>query len=579
MKKAISLLIAFILLMTCTATAQDNTVGFTDVPSGNFYEGYINKLKELNITNGIKPGVFGYNKDITRAEFLTFLVRLQGLQPDESVNTAMFSDVLTKEWHYAYINRGLKNGIVLKSDYLLGKFEPNKPINREEMAVMIVRALQYDSLASAVNYQPTQFTDVKKNIGYIELAKDLGILNGRNAYTFDPSARAARQEAAAMLIRMYDIMNNKLDTINGFYAIKSFEQVGKINAFDSIGYGWSRLTYNQTSSQVEMTTDKTTGGQPFYVPDDFQLATDEADNNSVAKYITVFASNQDIVVVNGKETGLVSLLLSNDKAKQKAISDIVNLSLNLSNASSSTQFDGVIIDFEGLKSFGTDKQNFVTFLTELKSQLTLNNKKLLVAINPAREAGQAYFDGYDFAGIGKAADYVILMAHDYDPKYISSQDMQSFKGETPLAPIKDVYYAIKYAINGGQGVPKEKLILQINFSVAQWQFENGSALNNKPYNPEYYKIVNRMADVNTEAQSFNYSKLYEAPYFIYESEGIKNIIWYEDERSIEAKAKLAKMLGLQGISFWRLGLIPDYPDAEYEKYKLDIWSIIDKYNN
>ncbi|MGB7604941.1 MAG: glycosyl hydrolase family 18 protein [Lutisporaceae bacterium] len=579
MKKAISLLIVFILLMTCLVTAQNNTIGFTDVPSGNFYEGYINKLKELNITNGIKPGVFGYNKDITRAEFLTFLVRLQNLQPDKSVNTAMFSDVLVTDWHYSYINIGLKNGFIIKGDYSFGKFEPNKPINREEMAVMIVRALQYDSLAISVNYQSTQFKDVVKNIGYIELAKDLGILNGRKADSFDPSARAMRQEAAAMLIRMYDIMNNKLNTVNGFYAIKSFEQVSKIKAFDSIGYGWSRLTYNPTSGQVEMTTENTTGGQPFYVPDDFQLATVEADNNSVAKYITVFASNQDLVTVNDKATGLVSLLLSNDAAKQKLIGDIVNLSINLSNTSVSTQFDGVIIDFEGLKNFGMDKQSFVTFLTELKSQLTLNNKKLLVAINPAREAGQAYFDGYDFAGIGKAADYVILMAHDYDPKYISSQDMQSFKGETPLAPIKDIYYAIKYAINGGQGVPKEKLILQINFSVAQWQFKNGVALNNTPYNPEYYKIVNRMADTNTEVKTFNYSEVYQAPYFIYEAEGIKNIIWYEDERSIEAKARLAKMLGLQGISFWRLGLIPDYPNAEYEKYNMDIWSIIDKYNN
>lgn len=578
MKKIISLLAAFILLMTCFVTAQNNTAGFTDVPTGNFYEGYINKLKELNITNGIKPGVFGYNRDITRAEFLTFLVRLQSLQPDKSVNTAMFSDVSATDWYYSYINIGLKKGFIVKGDYTLGKFEPNKPISREEMAVMIVRALQYDSLAISVNYQSTQFKDVVKSIGYVELAKDLGILNGRKADTFDPGARAMRQEAAAMLIRMYDIMNNKLNTVNGFYAIKSFEQASKIKSFDSIGYGWSRLTYNSTSGQVEMTTENTTGGQPFYVPEDFQLATVEADNNSVLKYITVFASNQDTVTVNDKSTGLVSLLLSNDAAKQKLIGDIVKLSLNLSNTSGSTQFDGVIIDFEGLKNLGTDKQSFVTFLTELKSQLALNNKKLLVALNPAREAGQTYFDGYDFAGIGKAADYVILMAHDYDPKYISSQEMQSFKGETPLAPIKDVYYAIKYAINGGKGVPKEKLILQINFSVAQWQFKNGLVLNNTPYNPEYYKIVNRMADTNTEIKSFNYSEVYQAPYFIYETDGVKNIIWYEDERSIEAKIRLAKLLGLQGVSFWRLGLIPDYPNAEYEKFNLDIWSIIDKYN-
>lgn len=579
MKRILSLLVAFTLLMSCFVAAEGTSAGFSDVPKGNFFETYINKLKELNITNGIMPGVFGYNKTITRAEFLTFLIRVQGLQPDSTANGLMFSDVKAKDWFYPYVNAGLKNAYIIKSEYALGKFEANKPITREEMAVMIVRAMQYDSLASAVNNQPTQFKDVKKNIGYIELAKDLGIINGRSKDSFAPAANAYRQEAAAMLIRMYDAMNNKLNTINGFYAVKSFDQLAKTKEFTSIGYGWSRLTYNPTTAQVEMTTAKTTGGQPFYVPDEFQTTTLEAENNAVAKYITVFASNQDTVNVGGKQTGLVSLLLGNDSAKQKLIQDIVGLSSNLSNGTVSTQFDGVIIDFEGLKNAGTDKQSFVSFLNDLKTQLALNNKKLLVAVNPPMEAGKPYFDGYDFAGIGKAADYVILMAHDYEPKSISNAEMAAFKGETPLAPIKDVYLAIKYAINGGQGVPKEKLILQMNISAAQWQFKSGKVLNNAPYNPEYYKIYNRMADPATTIKSFNYSQTYQAPYLKYTADGVDNIIWYEDERSIDAKARMAKLLGLQGISFWRLGLIPDYPGAENDQYNLDIWSVIQKYKN
>lgn len=576
MKKLVSLFIVFLLLTGSFVSAEGNTMGFTDVPQGNFYESYINKLQELNITNGIRPGVFGYNKDITRAEFLTFLVRLQGIQPDKTENTVMFSDVKLTDWYYPYINVGLKNGFIIRNEYALDKFEPNKAVTREEMAVMIVRALKYDSLAAAVNNQPTQFTDVTKNVGYIELAKDLGILNGRKPDTFAPDAKAYRQEAAAMLIRMYDIMNRKLETVNGFYAIKSFEQAGKIKSFDSIGYGWSRLTFNEATSQVEITTQKTAGGQPFYIPEDFQQVTAEAENNGVVKYITVFASNQDKVMTADGETGLVSLLLSNEAAQQKLVSDIVSLSMNLTSAGASTQFDGVIIDFEGLKNVGVNKQSFVTFLDKLKEQLALNNKKLLVAINPPREAGAAYFDGYDFAGIGKAADYVILMAHDYEPKYLSSPEMHSFKGETPLAPIEEVYLAIKYTINGGQGVPKEKLLLQINFSAAQWQFKDGVPLNNAPYNPEYYKIVNRMADPNTTSKVFNYSEMYQAPYFTYEADGIKNIIWYEDERSVGAKMRLARLLGLEGVSFWRLGLIPDYAGPQNEQFNLDLWSIIEK---
>lgn len=578
MKKVISILLVLILVLSFTAAAPGNEFGFTDVPKGHFFEEYINKLKELNITNGIGNGAFGFNKEITRAEFLTFLIRLQGLELDKTQNTEMFKDVQVADWFYTYINIGLKNKTIIKSDYNDNGFQPNKPITRVEMAVMIVRAMEYDYLAAAVNNQPSQFKDVKQRVGYIELAKDLGIINGRSKEIFDPAAKATKQEAAAMLIRMYNNNNNKLDTMNGFYAIKSIDQVDKINSFDSVGYGWSRLDYNESAQQIELTTLHKNGGHPFYVPEDFQLVVNDANNNGTAKYLMVFGSNEDNLTINGKEEKLVSLLLNNDAAVDKLVSDLSALTNSLSVGNNATQFDGVIIDFEGLRDNGMDKQSFVKFLTKLNAQLDTNGKKLLVAINPARETGQQYYNGYDFTAIGQLADFVILMAHDYDTKHLKSEEIAQFKGETPLAPINNIYYAIKYALNGGAGVPKDKLILQISFSASQWQFKDNTVLNTEPYNPDYIKIINRMKDTNTTVKAFNYSEIYEAPYLTYEAEGIKNIIWYEDERSVAAKAKLAKMFGIKGLSFWRLGTIPDFSGLENDAYNLDIMNYIQSFN-
>ena len=578
MKKVISILLVLILVLSFTAAAPGNEFGFTDVPKGHFFEEYINKLKELNITNGIGNGAFGFNKEITRAEFLTFLIRLQGHELDKTQNTEMFKDVQVADWFYTYINIGLKNKTIIKSDYNDNGFQPNKPITRVEMAVMIVRAMEYDYLAAAVNNQPSQFKDVKQRVGYIELAKDLGIINGRSKEIFDPAAKATKQEAAAMLIRMYNNNNNKLDTMNGFYAIKSIDQADKINSFDSVGYGWSRLDYNESAQQIELTTLHKNGGHPFYVPEDFQLVVNDANNNGTAKYLMVFGSNEDNLTINGKEEKLVSLLLNNDAAVDKLVSDLSALTNSLSVGNNATQFDGVIIDFEGLRDNGMDKQSFVKFLTKLNAQLDTNGKKLLVAINPARETGQQYYNGYDFTAIGQLADYVILMAHDYDTKHLKSEEIAQFKGETPLAPINNIYYAIKYALNGGAGVPKDKLILQISFSASQWQFKDNTVLNTEPYNPDYIKIINRMKDTNTTVKAFNYSEIYEAPYLTYEAEGIKNIIWYEDERSVAAKTKLAKMFGIKGLSFWRLGTIPDFSGLENDAYNLDIMNYIQSFN-
>jgi hypothetical protein len=354
MKKTISLILIFIIAFSFTAAAPNDETSFNDVPRGHYFEEYIYKLKELNITNGIGNGAFGFNYDITRAEFLTFLVRLQGQELDKIPRAEMFKDIKTDIWYYPYINMGLKNKTILSNEYSDGNFYPNKPITREEMAVMIVRAMNYDNMAAAINNQTSQFEDVIKRVGYIELAKDLGIINGRSKVIFDPAAKATKQEAAAMLIRMYNNNNNKLDTMNGFYAIKSIDQADKINSFDSVGYGWSRLDYNENTKLIELSTLKKNGGQPFYVPEDFQLVVNGVNNKDTAKYLMVFGSNEDIITVNGKEEKLVSLLLNNEAAVNKLIGDLTALTSNLSVGSNTAQFDGVVIDFEGLRDNGID---------------------------------------------------------------------------------------------------------------------------------------------------------------------------------------------------------------------------------
>ena len=46
-------------------------------------------------------------------------------------------------------------------------------------------------------------------------------------------------------------------------------------------------------------------------------------------------------------------------------------------------------------------------------------------------------------------------------------------------------------------------------------------------------------------------------------EGEHYRLWYEDAQSVAEKLRLARMFGVQGLSIWRLGMIPDYPDLPY----------------
>jgi spore germination protein YaaH len=48
------------------------------------------------------------------------------------------------------------------------------------------------------------------------------------------------------------------------------------------------------------------------------------------------------------------------------------------------------------------------------------------------------------------------------------------------------------------------------------------------------------------------------PYAVYQTEsGEKWFLWYENDASVKAKLELAKLFGIDSISLWRLGTIPD----------------------
>ena len=69
---------------------------------------------------------------------------------------------------------------------------------------MLVRAMGYGTIAGLAQDLPMPFRDVTTNVGYIAMAHELGLVNGTAATTFSPDQTATREQAAVMLIRLYD---------------------------------------------------------------------------------------------------------------------------------------------------------------------------------------------------------------------------------------------------------------------------------------------------------------------------------------------------------------------------------------
>ena len=151
------------------------------------------------------------NREITRAEFVTMLIRLLTVTESVPQTSAIYSD--TKgHWAESYINLANKAGLV--SGYLDGTFKPNNPINRAEITTIMIKALALD----VQNIDGTNFNDVDVSYWarpYIIKAKQNSIVSGYPDNSFKPLGYASRAEAITIIDRVNNSFISELTVKKG----------------------------------------------------------------------------------------------------------------------------------------------------------------------------------------------------------------------------------------------------------------------------------------------------------------------------------------------------------------------------
>lgn len=550
-KKWIGLILSISMLFTLTpvtAAAAENS--YTDIPANNWSVGAVNAARDYGLMQGVGEGLFGFGNTITKAEFITILSRMFGwelISPEQP----SFSDVGKSEWYYPGVETALAHKVIDST----GMFKPGAPITREEMAVMLVRALGYDTLAQSASSFGNPFTDVTSNAGYITIASDIGMTKGTSATTFSPSLTAKREEAAAMLVRVYEKYTAKTDWTHGFYAISSYSQKELVKDMDAVSAGWSRMSYSPDKGAYLNTT--SSENNEYNIPAGYENITSIFKENQTKTHLSVYMDTSTKVSTAGGSTDVCSAILLDSTQRTKAVNAIVNeLTVSYSTIGYNP-YSGVTIDFEGMKGTAL-KEGFNAFLTELSAALKPLGKTLYVTVQPATSDGY-YYDAYDFRAIGALADKVILMAHDFNGTTMPDNLLGSeYHKNTPVTPFASVYYAMKAATDENTGVEDtSKLALAISFSSVGWELKNGKLASTVSVKPTPATIYTRL----TQGAQIGYSDIYRNPYISYTTEEGKDIfLWYEDERSVSDKLQLAKLFGIKGVSLWRLGTIPNYTD-------------------
>ncbi len=174
---------------------------FSDLPASHWAFGVINELSSRGIFTGYPDGTFRPDSSITRAEFAALLVKALGLAPATG-SPVQFQDVPADAWFHTSVAAatyaGLANGL---GD---GTFGPNALITREQMAVMIVKALENAGYATSADTQALDSFGDKNSIDGWALqglakAVKAGVVHGMSDTAIAPLENATRAQAAAMI--------------------------------------------------------------------------------------------------------------------------------------------------------------------------------------------------------------------------------------------------------------------------------------------------------------------------------------------------------------------------------------------
>ncbi|MBO5142587.1 MAG: S-layer homology domain-containing protein [Clostridia bacterium] len=252
--------------------------------------------------------------------------------------------------------------------------------------------------------------------------------------------------------------------------------------------------------------------------------------------------------MHSKDIKVVPFLSNHwDREKgRKALENVDKLTNQIIEAINKYNLDGINVDIENVTE--KDKEKYTLLVKTLREKLG-NDKTISVAVAANPYNWQTGWHGsYDYTGLAKYADYLMLMT--YDEHYEGGD-------AGPVASIEFVEKSIQYAL---KKVDSSKIVLGIPFFGRYWK--------EGVYYGGYGISLTRIQKLtSTYKTSFVYDEATQSAKAVMtiKSSNIKPtvngntlntgnyIIWYENEKSISAKLDLVNKYNLKGTGSWSLG--------------------------
>ncbi|MFD1955586.1 S-layer homology domain-containing protein [Paenibacillus thailandensis] len=492
---------------------------YTDI-SSSYAKAEIIELYERDLMKGTTETTFSPKKAITRAEFVTVLNRLLGLKPVDAAVTP-FRDTQSAAWYYEAVMAAFQLGLVQgKSET---SFAPSASITRQEAAVLLVRALKQETDASA--NEMAGVSDKASISAWAEeaVAKafELNLLKGDSGGKFRPNDPITREEAATIVARIVsnedwaDELEQKPD-----YGIQ---------------LGWQ---YGQTTAEFEKSvaasTVNTLSPRWYFLEEGGKL-TDHTDK-SLIQWASAKGKQVWAMVGNRSDQDLTHEVLSDAAAREALVG-------NLASMVSKYGLDGLNIDFENVAP--KDRASMTAFVKSLSSALREEGAVLSFNVSPDR--GTDWTEAFDYAAIGQAADYVVLMCYD-----------EHWGGSSTAGSVSSLSYVKSSLATLAQAVAPDKIVLAMPYYTRDWTLKaDGSAASSVSIT-----LQNQQTLIQTNNAAISWDDQAGQYIATYTKGGYKHRIWAEDGRSIGRKLEAAASYGLAGYAYWYIGAeTPDIWDS------------------
>ncbi|MEK4027926.1 S-layer homology domain-containing protein [Pseudobacillus sp. FSL P4-0506] len=252
MKKLLASLTVIVLFFTLTVQASAQV--FNDAKN-HWAAKEIQTLVDAGVINGYHDGTFRPDAQVTRGQFIAFLVRALDLPPGDSA----FKDVPSGSNLYKDIAAAKKAGLLLGNaeGYALA----NDPVTRSDVAVMLDRAMQlkgeYPTKAALTYKDAADIT--RYAYESVQRMTHYGLIKGTADNYFLPKKIATRGESAVFVYRLMeklDLFSGSKDPITIPKPIDSSEVVVPVNDYQYIKVRMNTrgvpLTYNKRTTDVHI---------------------------------------------------------------------------------------------------------------------------------------------------------------------------------------------------------------------------------------------------------------------------------------------------------------------------------------